>query len=304
MNKKKILITGGTGFIGYHLSKKCIKLNWSVTSLSTTKPKKIRKLKKVNYKICDVSSYNQINKKIKSDYDYVVNLAGYVDHSHRVKTMKSHYNGFKNLTYFFLNSKIKKFVQIGSCVEYGKMRSPQHEKNTNNKTFSIYGNAKLLSTKLSQNLYKKFNFPITVLRLYLVYGPHQDINRVIPITIQNSIKNKKFDCSNGLQLRDFTYVDDVVAAIIKTLKNEDSLGQIINIGQGKPLLVKDVINKICELLDSGRPQFGKIRLRKDEIKDLHPSIAKAKKVLNWTPKIEIIPGLKKTINYYKKMGKK
>ena len=90
MNKKKILITGGTGFIGYHLSKKCIKLNWSVTSLSTTKPKKIRKLKKVNYKICDVSIYNQINKKIKSDYDYVVNLAGYVDHSHRVKTMKSH----------------------------------------------------------------------------------------------------------------------------------------------------------------------------------------------------------------------
>ena len=304
MNKKKILITGGTGFIGYHLSKKCIKLNWSVTSLSTTKPKKIRKLKKVNYKICDVSSYNQINKKIKSDYDYIVNLAGYVDHSHRVKTMKSHYNGFKNLTYFFLNSKIKKFVQIGSCVEYGKMKSPQHEKNNNNKTFSIYGNAKLLSTKLSQNLYKKFNFPITVLRLYLVYGPYQDINRVIPITIQNSIKNRKFDCSNGLQLRDFTYVDDVVAAIITTLKNEDSHGQIINIGQGKPLLVKKVINKICELLDSGRPQFGKIRLRKDEIKDLHPSITKAKKVLNWTPKIGIISGLKKTINYYKKMGKK
>ena len=58
-------------------------------------------------------------------------------------------------------------------------------------------------------------------------------------------------------------------------------------------MVKDVINKICELLDSGRPQFGKIRLRKDEIKDLHPSIAKAKKVLNWTPKIGIISGLKK-----------
>ena len=74
---------------------------------------------------------------------------------------------------------------------------------------------------------------------------HRSESLEIPITIQNSIKNKKFDCSNGLQLRDFTYVDDVVAAIIKTLKNEDSLGQIINIGQGKPLLVKDVINKIC-----------------------------------------------------------
>ena len=301
---KSILIAGGTGFIGFHLAKKCLSMNWIVTSLSTNNPKKNRKLQKVNYKICDVSNYSQITKKIKSKYDYVVNLAGYVDHTHKSKTMKSHYIGCKNLSKYFLNSKIKKFVQIGSCIEYGKINSPQKESNFNNKTFSFYGRAKLLSTQFSQNLYKKFNFPITVLRLYLVYGPHQDINRVIPITIQNSIKNKKFDCSNGLQLRDFTYVDDVVAAIIKTLKNEDSPGQIINIGQGKPLLVKDVINKICKLLDSGRPQFGKIRLRKDEIKDLHPSIAKAKKVLNWTPKIGIISGLKKTINYYKKMGKK
>ena len=61
-----------------------------------------------------------------------------------------------------------------------------------------------------------------------------------------------------------------------------------------------VINKICKILDSGRPQFGKIKFRKDEIKNLYPSIAKAKKVLNWSPKIGIISGLKKTINYYKK----
>ena len=120
--------------------------------------------------------------------------------------------------------------------------------------------------------------------MYLVYGPYQDNNRVIPITIQNSIKNKRFDCSHGSQLRDFTYVDDVVEAIIKTLKNKKSPGQIINIGQGNPVKIKKVINKICEILNSGRPQFGKIKFRKDEIKNLYPSIAKAKKVLNWSPK--------------------
>ena len=299
---KSILIAGGTGFIGFHLAKKCLNLRWSVTSLSTTVPPKKRKLKNVQYKLCDISNKNKLLKKIRPNYDYVVNLAGYVDHSHKIKTMKSHYDGFKNLTSLFLNSKIKRFVQIGSCVEYGKIGSPQHERNINNKTFSIYGNAKLLSTKLSQNLYKKFNFPITVLRLYLVYGPYQDNNRVIPITIQNSIKNKRFDCSHGSQLRDFTYVDDVVEAIIKTLKNKKSPGQIINIGQGNPVKVKKVINKICEILDSGRPQFGKIKFRKDEIKNLYPSIAKAKKVLNWSPKIGIISGLKKTINHYKKNG--
>ena len=126
---KSILIAGGTGFIGFHLAKKCLSLNWSVTSLSTSTPKKNRKLKKVNYKICDISNYNQVKNKIKLDYDYVVNCAGYVDHSHKLKTLKSHYIGCKNLSTHFLNSKIKKFIQIGSCIEYGKIKSLSQKEN-------------------------------------------------------------------------------------------------------------------------------------------------------------------------------
>ena len=297
---KSILIAGGTGFIGFHLAKKCLNLKWSVTSLSTSIPPKKRRLKKVKYKLCDISNKKKLLKKIKPNFDYVVNLAGYVDHSHRIKTIKSHYVGCKNLTSLFLNKKIKKFVQIGSCIEYGKARSPQYENNKNKKTFSIYGNAKLQSTRLSQNLYKKFNFPVTVLRLYLVYGPYQDANRVVPITILNALKNKKFNCSDGLQFRDFTYIEDVIEAIIKTLKNRKSSGQIFNIGNGKPVSIKKVINKICQLLNSGRPQFGKIDLRKDEIMRLYPSVIKAKKILNWKSRISLENGLKKTINFFQK----
>jgi len=300
---KKILITGATGFIGYHLAKYCLKLNWSVTSISTKKPIKTRKLKNVEYLICDLYDKNKLNKKLSLDFDYVVNLAGYVDHSNRDRIIKSHYIGCKNLSTILLKTKIKKFIQVGSSIEYGKIRSPQLEnKNNKQRTFSAYGEAKLKSTKFLLNLSKKFNFPVTVIRLYLVYGPYQDINRVIPITILNAIKNKKFDCSNGLQLRDFTYIEDVIEAIIKTLKNRQSTGQIINIGQGKPVSIKRVINKICELLNSGKPQFGKIDLRKDEIMKLYPNILKAKKILNWMPKVKINLGLKKTINYYKKNG--
>ena len=297
---KSILITGGTGFIGFHLAKKCLNLKWSVTSISTSIPPKKRRLQKVKYKLCDVSNKKGLIKKIKPNYDYVVNLAGYVDHTHKVKTIKSHYHGCKNLTSLFLNSKIKKFIQIGSCIEYGKAGSPQYESNNNKKTFSIYGNAKLLSTKLSQDLYKKFNFPVTVLRFYLVYGPYQDANRVVPITILNALKDKKFNCSSGLQLRDFTYIEDVIEAIIKTLKSKKSSGQIINIGNGKPVSIKKVINKICELLNSGKPQFGKIKLRRDEIMKLYPSTIKAKKILNWKPRISLESGLKKTINFFRK----
>ena len=297
---KSILIAGGTGFIGFHLAKKCLSLNWSVTSLSTNKPKKNRKLKKVNYKICDVSNYNQINKKIKPDYDYVVNLAGYVDHTNKPKTMKSHYIGCKNLSNFFLNSKIKKFVQIGSCIEYGKFESPQKEIKQNKKTFSIYGKAKLLSTIFLQNFYKKYNFPVTILRLYLVYGPFQDTNRVIPVTIINALKNKSFNCSNGQQLRDFTYIDDIISAIIKTLKSLKSSGEIINIGSGKPIAIKKVIIKICGLLNSGKPLFGKIDLRKDEIMKLYPNINKAKKILRWNSRTPLEVGLRKTIKFFGK----
>ena len=297
---KSILIAGGTGFIGFHLAKKCLSLNWSVTSLSTNKPRKNRKLKKVNYKICDVSNYNQINKKIKPDYDYVVNLAGYVDHTNKPKTLKSHYIGCKNLSNFFLNSKIKKFVQIGSCIEYGKIESPQKEIKQNKKTFSIYGKAKLLSTIFLQNFYKKYNFPVTILRLYLVYGPYQDTNRVIPVTIINALKNKSFNCSNGQQLRDFTYIDDIISAIIKTLKNLKSSGEIINIGSGKPVAIKKVIIKICGLLNSGKPLFGKIDLRKDEMMKLYPNINKAKKILRWNSRTSLEVGLRKTIKFFSK----
>ena len=109
---KKILITGGTGFIGYHLAKKCLSYGWSVTSISTKKPSKYRKLKNVNYLICDITNKKNLQKKINQSFNYVVNLAGYVDHSKRQKTLKSHYNGCKNLASIFLNKKINKFIQI------------------------------------------------------------------------------------------------------------------------------------------------------------------------------------------------
>jgi nucleoside-diphosphate-sugar epimerase len=261
LNKKKILITGGTGFIGYHLAKKCLKLNWSVTSLSTKNPTKIRKLKKIKYLISDISNKSDLKKIININYDYVVNLAGYVDHSKKKKTLYSHYNGCRNISEIFLRKKIKKFIQIGSSIEYGRNLSPQKENLNNTKTFSVYGKAKLMSTNYLLSLYKKYSFPVSVLRLYLVYGPYQDRNRVIPIVIDNALKSKEFDCSLGTQFRDFVYIDDVVNGIIKSLKTKKDNGQIINLGSEKPIMIKDVILKICKIIGSGKPQFGKIKFR-------------------------------------------
>jgi len=292
---------GGTGFIGYHLAKKFLKKGWKVTSFSTKPPKKIRYLSKVKYTLCDITDKKSLKIKIRKPYNYVVNLGGHVDHSNRKRTFKSHYIGCKNLTEIFLKKRPLAFVQMGSSGEYGHVKSPQKE-NARCDPKSVYGRAKLLSSAHLINLFKKKKFPSTILRLYQAYGPRQDTNRFIPIIISGCIKNKKFPCSKGNQLRDFLHVDDVVNAIFKSLINKNARGQIINIGSGKPKKIKNIIEYIKKTLKGGHPQFGKIKLRKDEILKVYPNINKAKKKINWRPKISFNRGLKLTIKYYNKLA--
>lgn len=302
MKKKKILIIGGTGFIGYHLAKKAIQKRFEVTSLSTNSPKKLRYLKKVKYLFCDISNKKKLKNKIKEYYDFIINLGGYVDHSKKIRTIRSHYNGAKNLAEIFLNKPPKLFLQIGSCVEYGSQRSPQKENliSNNKKIKSNYGIAKLLASNFLMNLYKKKKFPVSILRIYLAYGPKQDENRLIPITTLSCLKNKEFECSSGEQFRDFIYIDDLVDAIFKLLRSKKSLGQIFNIGSGKPTKVLDVIEKIKHFSNGGKPLYGKVILRPDEIDKLYPDIKKIKKTINWKPKIPLNKGLSRVVKSYKK----
>ncbi len=299
--KKKILIIGGTGFLGYHLSKNCLEKGWNVTSISKKKPTFKRHLKKVIYLNFDITKKKILEKNIKENYDYVVNFAGYVNHYEKKKTFNSHYIGCKNLVDFFSKKKIETFIQIGSCTEYGSVKSPQNEKKKTkvNKVKSTYGKAKLMATNYLLKKFKEKKFPCVILRLYLVYGPKQDYNRLIPIVIKNCLQKKKFSCSEGTQLRDFLYIDDFVGAIFKAIKEKKVKGEILNIGYSRPLKVSYVINKIREIINSGEPNFGIIPLRKDEIKSLYPSIKKTKKLLKWKPRTGFLSGIKKTIKYYK-----
>ena len=298
--KKNILIVGGTGFIGYHLAKKSLRKGWRVTSISSKPPKKIRYLSKVKYILCDITKKKSLQRNIQKTFDYVVNLGGYVDHTNKKKTLQSHYTGCKNLTEIFLRKKPISFVQMGSSVEYGNSKSPQKESVIcNPKSIkTIYGKAKLLSSIYLIDLFKKKNFPSTVLRLYLAYGPRQDVNRFLPIVIEGCIKNKKFPCSKGNQLRDFIHVDDVVDAILKSLINKNARGQIINIGSGKPRKLKNIIEYIKKILKGGYPLFGRIKLRKDEILKIYPCIKKAKSLIKWQPRISFEKGIKGTIKSY------
>ena len=107
MKKKiKVLIVGGTGFLGFHTCLEGLKRGWDVTSISTKKPKRVRFLKKVNYLFCDISKKKQIIEILKDkNYDFIINFGGYVDHKNKKKTYESHYKGCKNLANHFLKKK-------------------------------------------------------------------------------------------------------------------------------------------------------------------------------------------------------
>ena len=298
--KKKILITGGTGFIGYHLAKKCVRMGWEVTSFSKKKPKPIRTLKEVNYLFGDLTKKKDL-KVLKKKFDYIVNAAGVVDHSSNPKVYKAHYLGCKNLANFFLKKKIKLFLQVGSCVEYGPQKSPQKEdyKTKINDLKSMYSKGKLAASKYLMELYDKYRFPVVIFRLYLNYGPNQDFNRFLPVIIDGCIRGKKFPCSSGIQYRSFTFVDDLVRAMVIALKKTHLSGNVFNIGNNKPVKIKRIVQYIKRYVKKGTPLYGKIKFRKDEIKHLYPNISKAKLLLNWQPKVSFSKGLSRTINYYK-----
>jgi len=232
----------------------------------------------------------------------VLNSGGYVDHTNKKKILESHYLGCKNLAEIFLRKKIKKFLQIGSSVEYGYHKSPHNENyKVNSKSLkSNYGIAKLKSTIFLQKLYKKFKFPVVILRPYICFGPHQSINRFIPIIIKNCLQDASFPCSHGKQFRDFIFIDDLVDIIYKCLNKDNIEGEIFNIGTGKPLKIKKIIETIKKLTQGGKPKYGKVKLRKDELKIFYPNIKKMRKYFNWQAKTPFLKGLSNTINFYEK----
>ena len=296
--RTKILIFGGSGFIGYHLTKKCVKKGWSVTSISKHILKKEKIVKKAFYSIKNLENFRNF-RNISKDYDFVVNASGYINNNNNLTYKNHNFKIVKNIIRHFRNTNIKAFLNIGTSAEYGGMFSPQNEK-VKTLPKSKYGKDKLKCTKLLINSFKTINFPAIVFRTYQVYGPLQETNRLIPIAANSCYLNKKFDCSDGSQIRDYIYIDDLTEAIVKALNNKLAIGQIFNIGSGYGVSLKQIIDSTKKFFKKGRPLFGKIKSRKDENKEIIADISKIKRILKWKPKVEFKLGLRRTLKYYKK----
>jgi len=299
---KKVLVIGGEGFIGQHLVSKLNDFHAEVISLGVkTRVDTIAK----EYLAVDIRDKNKLEKILKHyDFDYVFNLGGYIEHSpyseHGRDVMDVHYVGLLNLLGQINSSKLKCFVHIGSSDEYGGAPSPQNEA-LREAAISPYSAAKVAGTHLIQALARSEGFPGVVVRPFLTYGPGQDISRFIPQVISGCLNNTSFPVSEGEQLRDFCYVDDVVQGMLLAASTKAAFGEVINIASGIPVSVRSVIEAVKNIIGKGEPIWGAVEYRPGENMRLYADIDKAKKILKWQAKISLKDGLIKTANYYKSL---
>jgi nucleoside-diphosphate-sugar epimerase len=300
--KDSLLIVGGSGFIGSHLAIKSLDRGFKTTIVSFKEVTSEKKIKGISYIQSDISNLSELKQKLlKKDFHYVINLSGYIDHSSYLlggsSVIDVHFDGVQNLLKVLDWSILKKFVQIGSSDEYGSHHAPQNE-DMNELPISPYSFAKVASSKLLQMLHRTEDLPVVVFRLFLVYGNGQDRSRFIPQIIKGCLSGKNFPTSKGEQLRDFCHVEDITSGILDSLVINEVNGEIINLASGKPKSIREVIEIIQKLTNSGLPEFGEIAYRTGENMALYANVEKAKKLLNWGPKIKLQEGLNEAIKFY------
>ena len=170
---------------------------------------------------------------------------------------------------------------------------------------SPYSASKIGADQIAMSYYSSYKLPITILRPFNTYGPRQSNRAVIPTIITQSLKNKILNLGSIFPTRDFTYVEDTVSAMVLSIKNKKSIGEIINIGSNFEISIKDVVSLVSKIMSKEikiKKDTNRVRPKKSEVLRLLASNKKAKKILKWKPKYSGIKGfkegLKKTISWF------
>lgn len=299
-NKKRVLITGGSGFMGKHLQKELFNYGAFITIID----KNPQHTKSINAIKCDICDYKNLEKVIRDiSPEIVFHLAANIDRTSEFDIIRNMIavnlvgtlNLFESLKNIFSCHAI---IVAGTSEEYGNNQAPYKEYYKEDPV-SPYSFSKVSVSYLSKMLFNIYKLPIIVLRPTLAYGPGQKEIMFIPTLIKTLLRNERFMMTPGEQTRDFIYIDDLVNAYIKAGVSEEYFGEIFNIGSGKAYKIKDIAYKIASLLNKQNfLKIGAKDYRKSEIMSYFVDISKAKNCLRWAPKIEINEGLKKTIEWY------
>ena len=218
-------------------------------------------------------------------------------------TLNQNLISFSNIIEIARIKKVKKFVYASSSSVYGETKKyPFIENDYKNSPVSVYGATKLSNEIIADVYSKNFHLRCVGLRFFTVYGPYGRPDMAYYFFLENLKKNKPINVyNNGIMLRDFTYIDDIISGVISVMNiNFKNNHEIINLGKGKPDKLIDLINYL-QIYFNKKFKINYInKIPTGDIKKTFANTYKAKKLINWKPKINLRQGLKKFVNWFTK----
>ena len=307
---KKILVTGGAGFIGSHLCKKlidegndvlCIDNYFTGTKENITELFSSPYFEAIRHDIC-FPLYVEV--------DEIYNLAcpaSPVHYQHDpVQTTKTTVHGAINMLGLAKRTNAR-ILQASTSEVYGDPSiHPQVEDYWGNVNpigpRSCYDEGKRCAETLFFDYQRQHDLDIKVVRIFNTYGPNMNPNdgRVVSNFIVQALTNKDITVyGNGDQTRSFCYIDDLINGMMSMMSSKKGLNGPINLGNPVEFKIKELAMMIIKLTNSKSKIINK-ELPIDDPVRRRPDISKAKKELDWEPKIDVMDGLKETIDYFKK----
>ena len=321
LKNKKILITGGAGFIGTHLFETLIKQDnyiividnfnecyYSGKEENFASVSQNHEILKDYYTIKGDLLDKSIYSKISNNIDIIFHLAAHAGVQYSMhnaeQVTRNNVVGLVNLLEFARKKEIKKFVFASSSTVYGNPTYTPVDENHPKNPICPYGISKLCGEIYADYYFREYSFPITSLRFYSVYGPRGRPDMVVGKFFDLVLQNKELIIyGDGEQLRDFTYISDIVNGLILASEKTESSGQAFNLGWSNPISINQLVNKMYDI--ASKPKKVKYKEKKKGDMDItHADITKATKVLNYFPQVPIDDGLRKTYEWLIEIDKK
>ncbi len=306
LKNKKILITGGAGFIGSHLVKRLHNLQSKVYvtvkyNSIIDNPRLAGIWDKINIIETDLRNQDSVSDLAKTNFDLIFHLAAYNHVGDSFKHILENINSNLISTINLLNSgpKYKKFIHVGTSEIYGHQKIlPFNEKEKPN-PMSPYALSKYSSELFTILKSKQSKTEILCVRPFNTFGPYQSEKAVIPEIIMKCLNNQTIFTTKGKQTREFNFVENIIDGLLLLNQKVSKSIDPINIGSNKPITIKSLVKKIHKMTNSkSKLKIGHLKYRPNEIWKMS---ANNKIILSkgWRPKVSFDDGLKLTINWYK-----
>jgi len=303
----KILVTGGTGFIGNHLCRKLLNEGHFVICLDNNFTGSMDNIQDMRNNPNFEFIRHDITLPILLEIDQIYHLACPASPKayqyNAIKTIKTNILGTLNALGIAKRTKAKILITSTSEVYGDPKISPQTEEYWGNVNpigiRSCYDEGKRVSETLMMEYYRNHDTDIRIARIFNTYGPRMDKNdgRVVSNFINQCLENKNITIyGDGSQTRSFCYIDDTVDGLIKLMNQTETIGPI-NIGNPYEMSIKELSEKCLTMIDTTSKIEYK-ELPQDDPMKRQPDISKAKKYLNWIPQVNLDDGLQKTIKYF------